>query len=98
MTFIEATIEVFNNNNNEPLSSSEIYSLIKDKIQSKGKTPQLSLNTILHRSDLFLKVDEKPDRFIYKRYVSDNIKKSLIENGFVTIDQLEKMLTHYTKK
>lgn len=98
MTFIEATIEVFNKNNNEPLSSSEIYSLIKDKIQSKGKTPQLSLNTILHRSDLFLKVDEKPDRFIYKRYVSDNIKKSLIENGFVTIDQLEKILTNYTKK
>lgn len=98
MTFIEATIEVFNTNNNEPLSSSEIYNLIKDKIQTKGKTPQLSLNTILHRSNLFLKIDNKPDRFIYKRYVSNNIKESLIENGFITIEHLEKILTNYIKK
>lgn len=92
MTFIEAAIEVFNKNNNEELSCSEIFELIKDKIDSKGKTPKLSLNTILHRSELFLTISGNPDKFIYKRFVSENIKESLIENGFLTKEKLKEIL------
>jgi len=95
MTFLEASKIILEDNLNNPMTASEIWDKIIEKglIYNFGKTPKLSLNTILHRSDLFLTIKDKPaDKFIYKRYVSKNVKDSLIENGFITEDKLLKIL------
>lgn len=95
MTFLEASKIVLENNLNEPMTASEIWDVIMEMelITEYGKTPKLSLNTILHRSDLFTTIVDKPaDKFIYKRYVSKNVKESLIENGFITEERLYEIL------
>lgn len=95
MTFLEASKIILEDNLNNPMTASEIWDQIIDRnlISEYGKTPKLSLNTILHRSDLFLTIKDKPaDKFIYKRYVSKNIKESLIENGFLTEERLNEIL------
>lgn len=95
MTFLEAAKIILIDNLNDPMTASEIWNQIIERnlITEHGKTPKLSLNTILHRSDLFLTIKDKPaDRFIYKRYVSDNVKESLKEAGFLTEDRLLEIL------
>lgn len=95
MTFLEASRIVLENNLNNPMTASEIWDVIieMELITEHGKTPKLSLNTILHRSDLFITIVDKPaDKFIYKRYVSKNVKESLIENGFITEERLLEIL------
>jgi hypothetical protein len=95
MTFLEASKIVLENNLNDPMTASEIWDVIIEMglITEYGKTPKLSLNTILHRSDLFTTIVDKPaDKFIYKRYVSKNVKESLIENGFITEERLYEIL------
>ena len=95
MTFLEASKIVLESNLNEPMTASEIWNVIIEMglITKHGRTPKLSLNTILHRSDLFITIVDKPaDKFIYKRYVSKNVKESLIENGFITEERLLEIL------
>ena len=95
MTFLEASQIVLENNLNNPMTASEIWDKIIELnlILEYGKTPKLSLNTILHRSELFLTIKEKsPDKFIYKRYVPKNVKDSLIEAGFLTEERLLEIL------
>jgi hypothetical protein len=94
MTYKEAAKFVLEKNFNEPMTSSEIWNSILELklITEHGKTPQLSLNTILHRSEDFLTIEGKPDKFIYKRYVSKNVKDSLIEAGFITEEKLLEIL------
>ena len=95
MTFLEASRIVLEDNLNNPMSASDIWDSIIERglITEYGKTPKQSLNTILHRSDLFYTIKDKPsDKFIYKRYVSKNVKESLIENGFITKEILLEIL------
>jgi hypothetical protein len=49
MTFIEAAIEILRQNGNQPMSSSEIWNKISEQnlVNTSGKTPWASLNTIL---------------------------------------------------
>ena len=49
MTFIEAAKTVLENNGNKPMSSREIWEQIKlnNLVDTKGKTPHLSMNSIL---------------------------------------------------
>ena len=96
MTFLEASKIILTDNLNNPMTASEIWDCIIEKnlITEYGKTPKLSLNTLLHRSELFITIKEKPaDKFIYKRYVSTNVKESLIENGFITEKRLLEILS-----
>jgi hypothetical protein len=90
MTYKEAAKFVLESNCNETMTSSEIWNTISELklIKEHGKTPKLSLNTILHRSNDFLTIEGNPDKFIYKRYVSKNVKDSLIEAGFLTEEKL----------
>lgn len=95
MTFLEASKQVLEENFNEPMTASEIWDSIVDKglMSNFGKTPKLSLNTSLHRSNLFYTIKDKPvDKFIYKRYISKNTRESLVENGFITEDRLNQIL------
>jgi hypothetical protein len=95
MTFLEAARIVLENNLNEPMTASEIWDRIieQELITEHGKTPKLSINMMLHKSDVFLTLKEKPaDKFIYKRYVSKNVKEALVENGFVTEERLYEIL------
>jgi hypothetical protein len=95
MTFLEASRIVLEDNLNNPMTASDIWDKIIERglITEYGKTPKLSLNTILHRSNLFYTIKDKPsDKFIYKRYVSKNVKESLIENGFITKEILLEIL------
>jgi hypothetical protein len=99
MTYIEAVRTVLEDNLNEPMTASEIWMSIieRDLINKFGKTPKLSLNTILHQNDSFLTIKSKPaDKFIYKRYVSKNVKNALIENGFITEERLLEILKKLT--
>lgn len=90
MTFLEASKLVLEKNNNKPLSCSEIWKIIEDEkmVDSVGKTPILSLNTILHRSNDF-QVTGNPHKFQLKNYMPKNIKETMIQNGFITIDMVK---------
>lgn len=95
ITFLEATRIVLEKNLNEPMTSTEIWNKISEMklMSSYGKTPKRSLNMILHKSDLFITIKESPaSKFIYKRYVSNSVKESLIENGFITEERLFEIL------
>lgn len=95
MTFLEAAKIILTDNLNNPMTASEIWDKIEERklITDFGKTPKLSLNSALHRSDLFLTITDKPsNKFIYKRYVSENVKDSLKEAGFITEDKLIEIL------
>jgi hypothetical protein len=100
MTFLEASKIVLEDNLNNPMTASDIWDKIIERglITEYGKTPKQSLNTMLHRSDLFYTIKDKPsDKFIYKRYVSKNVKESLIENGFITKEILLEILNDKKK-
>lgn len=95
MTFLEASKTILIDNLNNPLTASEIWDKIIERglLTEYGKTPKLSLNTILHRSELFITIKDKPaDKFIYKRYISENVKDSLKDAGFITEDRLLEIL------
>jgi hypothetical protein len=95
MTFLEASRIILENNLNKPMTASEIWDQIIENnlITEFGKTPKLSINSSLHRSDLFITIKDKPsDKFIYKRYVSKNVEESLIEKGFITEQRLFEIL------
>lgn len=47
MKFIEAAKLTLENNNNKPMSSNEIWEEIKHIVETDGKTPKNSLNTML---------------------------------------------------
>lgn len=90
MTFLEASKILLEENNNKPLTCAEIWNLIDDRkmVKSLGKTPILSLNTILHRSNEFIIIGN-PHKFQLKNYMPKNIKETMIQNGFITIDMLK---------
>jgi len=94
-TFLDAAKIVLEKNSNTPMTSTEIWNEILEMklMNSYGKTPKRSLNMILHKSDLFITINEKPaSKFIYKRYVSKITKEALIENGFLTEERLYEIL------
>jgi hypothetical protein len=80
MTFIEATIKVLRQNNNNPMTSAELWNKISELglCVSDGKTPWLSLNSILlgastnsnlkkqSKKKLFTIVSKNPIKFILK--------------------------------
>lgn len=98
MTFKEAIIKVLTDSENKPLSARQIYDrIVEEKLidfePRKGKTPYLSINTILHREpEIFELVDGNPHKFIYRKYVSKTIKSALVENGFLTVERLLEIL------
>ncbi len=101
-TFLSAAMRVLKDNKNKPMSTKEIWDEIEERglYKSDGKTPIASLSTILgahsknsnnkSKSDkIHLEVvGDKPVRYRLIRYVSDIIRESLIEDGFITKDQL----------
>lgn len=101
-TFLSAAIKVLKMNNNKPMSSSEIWDIIEknDLYRSSGKTPAASLNTVLHSKSINSNISSKskhpefecvgtnPIKFKLIHYMSDNIRKTLLSEGFITIDML----------
>lgn len=106
MTFIEAAKFALENNNNKPMSSSEIWDKIKDMVDTKGKTPQATLNTtILHQCintpikssnqrnrEIFKIIGGYPMKFQLVNFVPKNIKDSLLNEGFITKEMLKEIL------
>jgi len=115
MTFVEACKFVLEKNLNIPLTSAEIWQQIKDLnlVETKGKTPELSVNRILcsysinledispdrkprnkseMKNSIFRIYSTNPYKFILNRYLSENVKETLISNGFITIEQLKEIL------
>jgi len=75
MTFIEAAKIVLETNGNKPMSSREIWEQIKLKnlVDTKGKTPHLSMNSILCGNSRNLE-EITPDR---KSRTKSEIKNSI---------------------
>jgi hypothetical protein len=106
MTFIEGAKFILNEFNNMPMSSQEIWEEIskRELVETSGSTPRASLNTRLladcvdspvsqsrKSRDIFKKVSDRPAKFVLNNYMSDNIKKTLKDNGFLTMDMLSEI-------
>lgn len=106
MTFIEATKFILEKLNNKPMSSSEIWEEIKDMVDTKGKTPQATLNSIIlnqcinsplnkftqKNKELFKIIGENPMKFQLVNFVPKNVRESLINDGFITKEMLKEIL------
>lgn len=83
MTFLEAAKFILDKNDNKPMSSKEIWSEVEELnlVESGGKTPGASLNTILllnsinttiktgNKSDEFIIVSNRPNKFRINNYI-----------------------------
>lgn len=110
-TFISATKKVMRANNNKPMTSIEIWDKILEMnlYQSSGLTPESTLNALLRRhsknSDvknksivpIFITIVGSPNKFQLINFVPENIKESLIEEGFVTIDKYNELRSELDK-
>lgn len=84
MTFIEAAKKVLEDNGNKPMTSREIWNEISSKnlIESKGKTPHLSMNSILCGNSKNLE-EVTPDRQARtKSEVKNSIFKIVEQNPY----------------
>ena len=109
MGWIDKTIECLKNNNNKPMTSSEIWDVIKDDVFTKGSTPKASLNTMIlgqcvdstmtrfnnKNRNIFKIVGSNPMKFQLFKFVPDNVRESLINDGFITIDTLREILSKH---
>jgi len=105
-TFLSAAIQVLKDNKNNPMTSKEIWEEIqsKDLYKSSGKTPHATLNAILGEHSVnsghkiksnksyFQSTKDKPTRYKLIRYVSDIVRDSLTEDGFITKKDLIEIL------
>jgi hypothetical protein len=103
MTFTDAAKFILQEFGNKPMTSREIWDEINKRnlVKTKGKTPWASINTIILNDcldspvngsksrDIFKIVDSNPAKFILNNYMPKNIKETLIQNGFITIDMLK---------
>lgn len=80
MKFKEAAIEILKINNNEPLSAKEIFDRIVEKklVETKGLTPERSLNTILLYSSNNSKTKFKYKKFHFEIVSENPLKFKLI--------------------
>jgi len=94
MKFIEAAILILKQNDNKPLSSKEIWNKISEQnlVESGGKTPWASLNTILLCSSVDSPIDKiqlerhnKEYRDIVK-IVSHNPNKFILTDKILSIE------------
>jgi hypothetical protein len=105
-TFTTAAIKVLKNNSNNPMSAREIWDEIEKKnlYTTTGKTPAASLSTIMLSSSsnsnikqkskkiFFECVGENPIKFKLINFLSNRVKDTLIDEGFVTLDKLKEIL------
>jgi hypothetical protein len=103
MTFIDAAKFILEEFGNKPMSNKEIWDEIdkRNLVRTGGKTPWASLNTIILNDcvdspvkgnksrDIFKIMDKSPAKFILNNYMPKNIKETMIQNGFITIDILK---------
>lgn len=106
MTFIEAAKFALEENDNIPMSSTEIWDKVKDLVDTKGKTPWASMTTkILGQCvdtpaksitgvnrGIFKIIGSNPMKYQLVKYVPKHIKESFIESGFITKDILKEIL------
>ena len=111
MTFVEAAKQVLRENGNVPMTAREIWSVVSEREMhdSAGKTPIASMNAVLlrnssnsntniHNSDTFRQVGERPTKFQLNRYVPRMVKESLLEDGFVDREVLERRISDLEKR
>lgn len=105
MNFIEAAKFILNEFENKPMTSKEIWNEIDSRnlVKTVGKTPWASMNTILlsdcvdspvtgnKTRNIFRIVEKSPSKFILNNYMSKNIKETMTQNGFITIDMLREI-------
>lgn len=103
MTFTDAAKFILEEFSNKPMTSREIWDEIKKRnlVKTNGKTPWATINTIILNDcldspvngsksrNIFKIVDSNPAKFILNNYMPKNIKETLIQNGFITIDMLK---------
>jgi hypothetical protein len=113
LTFVEAAKIVLSDNGNNPMSANEIWEEIERRslVKTEGSTPVATLNVILMQSSIespiknnnkkkrfFKIVENKPNKYVLLRYMSNHTKEALIENGFVTNDILGKRVEYLELK
>jgi hypothetical protein len=105
MTFIDAAKFILNEFGNKPMTSKEIWNEIekRDLVRTGGKTPSASLSTVIlndcvdspvkgnKSKNIFRIVGKDPMKYELNNYMPDNIKKIMVENGFITIDVLREI-------
>lgn len=105
LTFTEAAKLVLRENNNKPMTASDIWDKISNLnlYKSNGDTPKASMASILGAHSLnsthkvkgkdiiFIASDDKPRKFILKNFIPEHIKESFIEEGFVTMDKYDEL-------
>jgi hypothetical protein len=105
MTFLEAAKRILVLNKNLPMDSKDIWSEVSklQLLDSVGKTPDATMYATLirycreHKSNksgnvFFEMVGENPHRFKLIHYIPKTVSDSLVEFGFVTKDQLSRIL------
>lgn len=111
LTLIDVSKIVLKENNNKPMTSSEIWLEIdKQKLyKSSGLTPESTLNALLRRNSknsdvknkstkpIFLTILGSPNKFQLINFVPEHIKESFIEEGFVTIDKYNELKSELDK-
>ena len=105
MTFLDAAKLILSENGNKPMTCNEIWNIISERnlVKTGGKTPRQSLLVVLLSDSVdspiknnktrnyFLIVDKNPMKFILNNYMPNNIRESLIRNGFITIEALKEI-------
>jgi len=78
MTFIQAAIETIKAEKNLPMSAKEIWSKISDKVDTKGKTPYASLNTIMLHNSINSNLSKRKGKDIFETIGKNPIKFRLL--------------------
>lgn len=105
-TFLTASIKVLKDFENNSMSAKEIWSEIEKTgiYKTDGKTPAASLNTIMSGASInsnnsnkskkmyFECVGDKPIKYRLINYMPKRVKETMLEEGFITIQQLKEIL------
>lgn len=105
-TFITAAIKILKDFENNPMSAKEIWSEIEKTgiYKTDGKTPAATLNSSLLSSSVnssiknkskklyFECIGENPIKFRLVNYMPKRVKETILEEGFITIQQLKEIL------
>ena len=105
-TFISSAIKILKDFENLPMSAKEIWSEIEKQgiYKTDGKTPVASLNTIMSGHSInsnnsnkskkmyFECVGDKPIKYKLINYMPKRVKESLLNEGFITMEQLKEIL------
>lgn len=93
MTFLEAATRVLRGNNNQPMSSREIWDEIEKQslVQTKGKTPWASLSTVMLYSTINeTKISSKNDILLFKIVEKNPYKFILVDENGIGDDYIYK--------